>query len=664
VGEPKDNPVPDTTPPKGGLPDVSTHTLNDPPGTVYQGPGGLTFYFDGFALKPLSTGSTSDKYINLGNGNLFDTTTGQTVQTGLGAAAGAGLASASISANASTANEQTRAQNAMDIAKLQADVQNARNANDKQAATDALNAKYAEMSGVMPNGSPTLAAQGQQFNQFKTLSDIASNPRNFMQTFFLHRGQNPPADSGGYGNGPSGLGSQYAMPSFMRGQGATGGPTAAVASPKPFVGHGQAVDVPNSTTSNTAVAQPPWAQNLPTEQSGALGGPVGYGAGMFPTGAHLGQGDNGVPVSLSDWAVKNLTGPAPTGPGQLPGSGGPGNFPPTTTTPMAHGGVTPEPIMGVGMHSNPAMFQAMQQSPGHKYLIGENGPEGVVPANMLPKFLQSRQGQEAVSAPQGASGGDATAMFGMGGPLGLPTRPMQAAMRSPLAGSTMDGGAAGMGSDITAFADGGMLGGSPTTADTAMIGGVNTWAGGPYSGMAVDKTPANAGDLTPYLSNPSAPDPTGRVQPAPTYSLAAPSSGNPAATAPPVSQTAAPATDATAAPQASVGNPYTHTHTYSGNVSPYDQLSQAGAIPPWLSRVGGQAQGDQSVGTNTAQMAYLPPGVPLVSQLAYDQMDPSEQQALLSYVSSYGVDPADYIGQVHGQMSAARRRQSIHYAGQ
>jgi hypothetical protein len=50
-------------------------------------------------------------------------------------------------------------------------------------------------------------------------------------------------------------------------------------------------------------------------------------------------------------------------------------------------------------------------------------------------------------------------------------------------------------------------------ADIAWIGGRKYWAGGPYSGQPVDSTPANAGDLTPYLSNPSAPDPTGRVTP-------------------------------------------------------------------------------------------------------------------------------------------------------
>lgn len=39
-------------------------------------------------------------------------------------------------------------------------------------------------------------------------------------------------------------------------------------------------------------------------------------------------------------------------------------------------------------------------------------------------------------------------------------------------------------------------------ADIAIIGGVRYWAGGPYAGKKVDETPANAGDLTPYLNNP------------------------------------------------------------------------------------------------------------------------------------------------------------------
>src|SRR6185295_15389290 len=42
------------------------------------------------------------------------------------------------------------------------------------------------------------------------------------------------------------------------------------------------------------------------------------------------------------------------------------------------------------------------------------------------------------------------------------------------------------------------------------------WAGGPYSGQPVASTPANAGDLTPYLQNPGLAAPAGSAGPAPT----------------------------------------------------------------------------------------------------------------------------------------------------
>lgn len=45
-------------------------------------------------------------------------------------------------------------------------------------------------------------------------------------------------------------------------------------------------------------------------------------------------------------------------------------------------------------------------------------------------------------------------------------------------------------------------------ADIAVIGGVRYWAGGPFSGRRVDETPANAGDLTPFLQNPQAQAPS------------------------------------------------------------------------------------------------------------------------------------------------------------
>jgi hypothetical protein len=59
------------------------------------------------------------------------------------------------------------------------------------------------------------------------------------------------------------------------------------------------------------------------------------------------------------------------------------------------------------------------------------------------------------------------------------------------------------------------FGGSPTMADKAIINGVEVWAGGPYSGKPVASSPANAGDLTPYLQNPTLAAPAGSSGPAP-----------------------------------------------------------------------------------------------------------------------------------------------------
>ncbi len=220
--------------------------------------------------------------------------------------------------------------------------------------------------------------------------------------------------------------------------------------------------------------------------------------------------------------------------------------------------------MGVGANSNPALFHALSHAPGHKYLIGEKGPEGVVPAQYLPKFLQSRHGQAAVGGNLAA--GAKQDGWGAGGPLGLPNRQVQAAMRTPLAGSTMDGGAMGVGTDITAMAGGGEIG-MPS-------------------------------DTNPYQDDPN---------------------------------------------------------------SPYHQLQSAGDVPPFLSRAMGQQQGQQAYGTNVPQKAYLPPNLPLESQYGYDQMSPSEQQALQSYASSMGISPEDYLAQMRGQVAPARRRQHIEY---
>ena len=79
-----------------------------------------------------------------------------------------------------------------------------------------------------------------------------------------------------------------------------------------------------------------------------------------------------------------------------------------------------------------------------------------------------------------------------------------------------------------------------------------------------------------------------------------------------------------------------------GGSSVLSQMQGLNAVPPFLTRAFAQQRGDVTQGTNTPNRMDIPKDVPLVSQLSFDQMTPSEQQALFSYVSAYGITPDDY----------------------
>jgi hypothetical protein len=76
------------------------------------------------------------------------------------------------------------------------------------------------------------------------------------------------------------------------------------------------------------------------------------------------------------------------------------------------------------------------------------------------------------------------------------------------------------------------------------------------------------------------------------------------------------------------------------------QMLQQGAFPPFLQRIFAQKQGLAGLGTNVPQQTDLPPGVPLVSKLAFAQMTPSEQAAFTSFISAHGLTPEDYFSMV------------------
>lgn len=712
MGEPNDQPpgpLPGPKPP-ATYPPLSTSGEGGP-GIYDDGQGHLVVVGPTGAISPYNP--SSDHYINT-PGGLFDTSTGQFLPGSTGSGNYTHTTERLVDPN-QIAVEQMRGQNALEIAKAN---------NARQTGADLGNI----------GGQDTLAKQQQQFNQFKDLSSIASNPRNFMQTFFLHRGFQPPAGSAGYSNLPGGLGGGggLQLPGFLGG-GTTGGGT-----PPPggtAQTQGDTTGHPMYDPSQVAAMTP---KQAPTTAPGSIWSPggaqgsftpgTGYGAGgQSFTGSPTANPNPGQPFFTNAADSQAYSAAHPQDPALLERNDA------RTQAPLgfAHGGVTPEPIMGVGMHSNPQLFHALRSAPGHKYLIGEKGPEGVVPASYLPKFLQSRHGQEAVGqpsgdlassdamfgtnaggmgttygrggmltygdggmvgVPQGASGGDLMSMWASGGPLGMPSRQIQGAMRTPLSGSLMDGGAVGVNSDITAMArgglfaydDGGMLAQEDrpdqTQATQGQMGAGQTTSGyGNYTAGA-NQTPT----LSPnYGSGPAVPQGTGgsmtmdgtttsgygnygagaNATPtiSPNYggspSLQGSGTFNPNDTGGPTYQPLSGAQQAT-------GNPYANNPTYYGNQSPYDALNQQGAIPPFLQRAIQQGQGNQAYGTNMPQKAYLPPGLPLESQLGYDQMSPSEQQAYQSYASSYGVDPNDLLAQIKQQTAPARAHVRTEFIGQ
>src|SRR6185503_7473085 len=107
-----------------------------------------------------------------------------------------------------------------------------------------------------------LDQQAQQFSQYKSLADLASNPRNFVQTFFMNRGQTPPPDVAKYGN--TNMNASQIMP-FQQFQqrmtGAAGGGVAAAPSAPTYS---------NPVVSQTG-AQYPQGTQLSANGSGVYG---------------------------------------------------------------------------------------------------------------------------------------------------------------------------------------------------------------------------------------------------------------------------------------------------------------------------------------------------------------------------------------------------------
>lgn len=145
------------------------------------------------------------------------------------------------------------------------------------------------------------------------------------------------------------------------------------------------------------------------------------------------------------------------------------------------------------------------------------------------------------------------------------------------------------------------------TADIAIIGGRKYWAGGPYSGQPVDSTPANAGDLTPYLT--------------PSYTR----------------QFTAPSQAATAPAQPASGPAWAQT------ASAAPAAPSALPTPPWQDIAAGRASGG---GFNPGGR-FGPGGETLPSLQRWGRLAPSERAGMQGYWSDQlGVDSNDVMSQM------------------
>lgn len=566
----------------------------------------------------------------------------------------AGAVGESLSPNTVYSNQQQNTRSAADLA------EQARQFNENFGMAKARGDQQQQLAqgealGVY-NGQNTVSrdrlnldALTQQQNYYKYLSDVASNPRNFVQTFFQSRGQTAPLGSSQYGNG--GLMRSYGAPS------PAGTPTTPMN------------QVPQQSYAPQQAAQPQMQTGSP------------YNPAADPNRGTRFEG-------LSGFNTDGTLRLAPNDPDAAKlMAAHPGQY----RVGFASGGVIPEPVVGVGLHS------------GQTYRFGENGPEGVVPAQYLPHFLQQRHGQAGGFANGGiigvdSGGGDpyATDPYATQttpDPLAPPpytpnqpysTAPWSAPAQTPNDPSNPYSQAYNPHDVQTTQSYGPQV---PTGYGPVMTPSVDYSAAGAAMAAAANAANPNVNKLaipqvvpqTPQSGATTAPtvQPTPPVDP---YAALKTQLGT-AGTAPIVEPLEPPIPppmqmirQPVQLPQGG-GTPGTQSNltagaplprevsapgtfgNISGNMPSFlpgeDQqgsvlqaLLANNALPPFLSRLFAQSRGIQSQGTNQPQNFNLPPDLPLVSKLAWLQMQPSEQQALLSYASANGVTPEDYLAAI------------------
>lgn len=324
-----------------------------------------------------------------------------------GAAAGASTTNANIAAQ--TAAAQLAAQQAQWAAT------NPSNNAQNNASAANLNAQAAATGAKTPAEVALLQAQAAnipaalEVQKGTTLLGLGSRPDTLIKYLYALRGQQTPQGLMNTTQSLPGFGTAASTPAPAPAPATTPAATTpattpvAAGAPGPgnnappgtslipgtvYVGAGGVgTPVPSPSTGGMTIPGTNLTQGTSTaalqQQAAANGGVVAGPGGNpiytpgTPTPALAGVGPNvmglGSPGAPFTWGA-GITPPPPPGGGSYSGAGLPVGPPQVPAPPLAYaqGGVIPEPVIGIGLHS------------GQTYKFGEEGPEAVVPNEDLP----------------------------------------------------------------------------------------------------------------------------------------------------------------------------------------------------------------------------------------------------------------------------------------
>jgi hypothetical protein len=494
-----------------------------------------------------------------------------------------------------------------------------------------------------------LAAAKYGTDVYNKLTELASNPRNFMEQFFRLRGQPAPATAGNYGNSPyGGLGIQpleQFLPKFLQQVGLGARPTMSAA-PAGVTGAGAVGAMPTGairTGPDMAII------NEQIAAAQAAGQPLTMGQKMYQSQA-AGQtaapvAAAAIPVASPNMAETALINGVPTW------EGGAYAGQPVASTPANAGDLTPylkprRQFAKGGELRMTAPHAILNLITGEVAAIaGEEpgrGPQGFVPETatfdgeaIINPFEENISGPPSYDVPMLPASPTEPGMYAPPYVPYVPPAPTYNAPTPPPLPPPVSMPAAPVAPIYTP---------EFIAATNAPPPGMH-WEGGRLVQNQIVQQPAPApapAQVTPIIRTP-APMPTYAPPPAPIPPPVAPAP--PPVPAPAPVKFTDPAT-LMRTPSGLGRNPQFLPEELAAIDPIAAEMMRSGTFPPFLQRIFAQQGGLAGLGTNVPQQTNLPPGVPLISKLAYLQMIPSERAAFESYISAHGLTIEDYLNLV------------------